>query len=95
MKNRDDDNLGYLREVMQSNVCDTAKLFFAEVITHDAFRAYFGLWHPDWPKHTEAIIELEMAGFLAVARKDGHIRKIAHRDWIGLPLHFPTERNSA
>lgn len=76
-----DDDFGYLNDVLQSNLPDSAKLFFAELITRPAFRLLFGVGSDRWNSDFSAFRSiglLEQSGFLSVARSGDRIRYVTH-----------------
>jgi hypothetical protein len=76
-------DFAYLGEVLQSDLPDSAKLFFATLIVNTGFRAYFGFSLSDGKEHSgliNSIDQLEKAGFLTVVRDSDKIRYVAHRN---------------
>lgn len=76
------DDFDYLNDVLRSDLPDSAKLFFAELIARSAFRSLFGVgcnhWNSDLAS-LRSIKFLERAGFLVVTRDNDRIRYVAHR----------------
>ncbi len=79
------DDFDYLSEVIRSDIPDSTKLFFVELIVMAAFRDFFGVSRARWNTNAEdqaAIDVLEKAKFLHVRRLNQQIEYVAHRDCI-------------
>ena len=76
------DDFDYLKDVLQSGLPDSAKLFFAELIVRPAFRSFFGVSLDRWKYDTTSLCSIELlekAGLLAVTRDKDQVRYVAHR----------------